>query len=97
MTDRHQQAYLRLDAALRHGHEAGALGPAAGERLRELAGRLLAAPDDGHELVQQAAALLGGLVAEGALSDETADLLWLDIAACAAARRFTSPKLPADG
>lgn len=90
MSDRRHQAYLRLDTALRHDHEARALEPAARERLRELAGRLLAAPDDGHELVQEAAALLSGLVAERALSDETADLFWLDIAACAAAQRWTS-------
>ena len=90
MTDRRHQAYLRLDAALRHDHEARALAPAARERLRELARRLLCVPDDGRELVRQAAALLSGLVAERALSDETADLLWLYVAACAATRRWTS-------
>jgi hypothetical protein len=90
MTDRRHQAYLRLDAALLRDREAGALEPAARRRLRELAGRLLSTPDDGDGLVRQAAALLSELVAEGALSEETADLLWLEIAACAAARRFTS-------
>jgi hypothetical protein len=90
MTDRRHKACLRLDAALRNDHEAGALAPAARERLRELARRLLCVPDDGPELVQQAAALLSGLVAERALSDETADLLWLYVAACAATRRWTS-------
>jgi hypothetical protein len=90
MTDRRHQAYLRLEAALEHDHEARALKPTARRRLRELAGRLLSAPDDGRELAREAARLLGGLVAEHALSDETADLLWLDLAACAAARRFTS-------
>ena len=62
----------------------------ADRMVSAIAGRLLVAPDDGHELVQRAAALLSGLVAEGALSEETADLLWLDIAACAAVQRFTS-------
>lgn len=37
----------------------------------------------------EAAALLSGLVAERALSDERADLLWLDTS-CAAVRRFVS-------
>jgi hypothetical protein len=90
MTNRRHEAYLQLDTALLHDREAGRLEPAARERLRGLAGRLLSATDDGHELVQDAAALLSGLVAEGTLSDETGDLLWLDIAACAAGRRWTS-------
>jgi len=87
---RRHEAYRRLDTALAHDPAAGALEPASCRRLRELAGRLLSVPDDGRELVQQAAALLSGLVAEGALSDEAADLLWRDIAACAAVQRFTS-------
>ena len=87
---RRYEAYLRLDTALLHDPAAGAHGPAAGWRLRELAERLLSVRDDGRELVQEAAALLSGLVAAGTLSDETADQLWLDVAACAAARRFTS-------
>jgi hypothetical protein len=87
---RRYEAYLRLDTALLHDPAAAALEPATGWRLRELAGRLLCVRDDGRELVQEAAALLSGLVAAGTLSDETADLLWLDVAACAAVRRFTS-------
>jgi hypothetical protein len=87
---RRHDAYLRLDAALLHDPGAATLEPAISGRLRELAGRLLSVPDNGRELVQEAAALLSGLVVDGALSDDTADLLWLDIAACAAARRFTS-------
>jgi hypothetical protein len=87
---RRHEAYRRLERALLYDREAGALEPAARRRLRVLAARLLSAPDDGRELVKEAATLLSGLVAAGALSEETADLLWLDVAACAAARRFTS-------